>query len=836
MTSGSGLFVEVDRNIEQSLTFLTVDGDTSTEGSTSPDLILSSEVPTLNVNAPAFTAAVSTMTPVIITKNVDIGNERWKPNATITEENVNNISIAELPQPFIGTDGLYYWPTEVVNNYAQPVVVETVQNGGNVVNGHDGQLYPQQLTGPELANHAIQNDAVPKDIPPEELKRLIQLQFEYYFSRENLANDSYLVSQMDGDQYVSISTVAKFNQVRKLTSNMDLIVEALQESPYVQLDETNLKVRANMKRCIVILREIPESTPVEEVKALFIHPDCPKWVSFEFAHNDSWYVTFDCEEDAKKAYKYLREEVKNFHGRPLMARIKAKTLLSRTVYLPKSAPSTNMTVTTPTESTAQFTPTPQPITTFTVPPNAVFHQPQTFPFYATAAPVNGNPLLPGTWLAPRQFISPEVRPKNNYNKHNGHMSNRVSGQRPFYGSKPRHQFRGGYNKVPMYDRNGIIDNDDRQTNSQFRRGNVNAINFRKDDPRFVRNSNPPKKDYRGNLEESPRFQRLRERRTKDEPSKSPDTESDDISSTSELTLDLALENFPALPSPNSPNENSKSASSLKELATHALQIAQDKTSSDETSPTSHSDMSETSTDEQMSTSSITTDALLMTVSTSSAVSVAASTNAPKISYAQMAQKPNKTSHAKDVFENDKDLPELSTGEATKKNNSKNDSKNSGSGTPRSQRRSSKGSPRAQRGKTNQDNKTNSKPDKNIDNNSSNDTAVVTTSSVTVKETYASKFGKNTATKSAPTTQRSNGQKSQVSNANRSSQKINTTNLPPPRPLMSQIIKPPEGKLNEIANQEQNLLSGENGKSSEDVLVVTDAKDVSTESNKENVTN
>lgn len=153
------------------------------------------------------------MTPVIITKNVDIGNERWKPNATIIEENVNNISIAELPQPFIGTDGLYYWPTEVVNNYAQPVVVETVQNGGNVVNGHDGQLYPQQLTGPELANHAIQNDAVPKDIPPEELKRLIQLQFEYYFSRENLANDSYLVSQMDGDQYVSISTVAKFNQV-----------------------------------------------------------------------------------------------------------------------------------------------------------------------------------------------------------------------------------------------------------------------------------------------------------------------------------------------------------------------------------------------------------------------------------------------------------------------------------------------------------------------------------------------------------------------------------------------------------------------------------------------
>ena len=41
------------------------------------------------------------------------------------------------------------------------------------------------------------------------------------------------------------------------------------ESPYVQLDETEQKVRANIKRCIVILREIPESTP-KEVRCLEI--------------------------------------------------------------------------------------------------------------------------------------------------------------------------------------------------------------------------------------------------------------------------------------------------------------------------------------------------------------------------------------------------------------------------------------------------------------------------------------------------------------------------------------------------------------------------------------
>lgn len=131
-------------------------------------------------------------------------------------------------------------------------------------------------------------------------------------------------------------------------------------------------------------------------------------MSFEFAHNDSWYVTFNGEEDAKIAYRYLREEVQHFHGRPLMARIKAKTLLSRTVYLPKSAntsPSAIVTCTSPSGNGTQYS--QPPINTFAIPPNAVFHQTQSFPFYATTS-VNSNSIMPGTWLGPRLFIQQEV--------------------------------------------------------------------------------------------------------------------------------------------------------------------------------------------------------------------------------------------------------------------------------------------------------------------------------------------------------------------------------------------------------------------------------------------
>ena len=64
-------------------------------------------------------------------------------------------------------------------------------------------------------------------MPIESLKSMLQYQLEYYFSRENLAKDTYLLSQMDSDQYVLISTVASFDQIKRLTRNMDLIVSVL---------------------------------------------------------------------------------------------------------------------------------------------------------------------------------------------------------------------------------------------------------------------------------------------------------------------------------------------------------------------------------------------------------------------------------------------------------------------------------------------------------------------------------------------------------------------------------------------------------------------------------
>ncbi|XP_067931944.1 la-related protein Larp4B-like [Watersipora subatra] len=212
------------------------------------------------------------------------------------------------------------------------------------------------MTSPVGTDSVGVNVSPPMD--PAQIRGFLKHQVEYYFSRENLNHDTYLVSQMDSDQYVDISVIASFNQVKKLTSDINLLAEVMKESVNVQVDQTGKKVRPLHKRSMIILREIPDDTKKQELEEMLMHPDCPPFISCEYASSNCWYIDYETEEQAQKAYRYLRETVKKFKGEDIKARIKAKP---SAINMPLSRPDTGRADLTPNMTSTAETMRPQPM-------------------------------------------------------------------------------------------------------------------------------------------------------------------------------------------------------------------------------------------------------------------------------------------------------------------------------------------------------------------------------------------------------------------------------------------------------------------------------------------
>jgi hypothetical protein len=58
-------------------------------------------------------------------------------------------------------------------------------------------------------------------------------QVEYYFSRENLYQDAYLVGKMDAQHYVEVSVIADFKALKQLTTDQALILDTVKDSTKV---------------------------------------------------------------------------------------------------------------------------------------------------------------------------------------------------------------------------------------------------------------------------------------------------------------------------------------------------------------------------------------------------------------------------------------------------------------------------------------------------------------------------------------------------------------------------------------------------------------------------
>ncbi|WZZ10021.1 hypothetical protein YC2023_095942 [Brassica napus] len=85
--------------------------------------------------------------------------------------------------------------------------------------------------------------------PPLNIK--LQNQIHYYFSEENLIKDTYLRDQMDDQGFAPLHVIAGFRKVAELTDSIQEIVEALQGSPFVEVQGDRIRKRHNWQLWLI---------------------------------------------------------------------------------------------------------------------------------------------------------------------------------------------------------------------------------------------------------------------------------------------------------------------------------------------------------------------------------------------------------------------------------------------------------------------------------------------------------------------------------------------------------------------------------------------------------
>lgn len=120
-----------------------------------------------------------------------------------------------------------------------------------------------------------------------ELKAALVSQIEYIFSREYLSGDYSIVSQMNGDLFLSLPFVYELTHFKNLTTDTNAILEALQSSNKVVLDLAAQRVRPNFKlqRNTIILRDIP-SEYTEVVRFQITATSCFCSANVPFLHRE----------------------------------------------------------------------------------------------------------------------------------------------------------------------------------------------------------------------------------------------------------------------------------------------------------------------------------------------------------------------------------------------------------------------------------------------------------------------------------------------------------------------------------------------------------------------
>uniref|UniRef100_A0A3Q1B7X5 HTH La-type RNA-binding domain-containing protein n=1 Tax=Amphiprion ocellaris TaxID=80972 RepID=A0A3Q1B7X5_AMPOC len=107
------------------------------------------------------------------------------------------------------------------------------------------------------------------------LKEYIKRQIEYYFSLHNLERDFFLRRKMDAQGFLPISLIASFHRVQALTTDINLIMEALKSSTEVELVDDRVRCKSEPERWPILPAPTVVGSPRTDFSQLI---NCPEFV------------------------------------------------------------------------------------------------------------------------------------------------------------------------------------------------------------------------------------------------------------------------------------------------------------------------------------------------------------------------------------------------------------------------------------------------------------------------------------------------------------------------------------------------------------------------------
>lgn len=209
----------------------------------------------------------------------------------------------------------------------QPIVQNNPEFQSEDKHGNESLIEHQ-----DVSMTSVQNDLVPDEITAGQktrkprtkgLLRKLQDQLEFYFGDSNLLKDRFLKQKISDhpESYVSVDVIASFNRMKSLSSDRNLIIQAINKSQLLELSSDEKWVRRSIplpslpekeidSRTIYV-ENLPAGIQHEKLKRLFKPFGTVTYVSLprhklSSAVKGFAFIEFSSSEEAEKAVQHFK--------------------------------------------------------------------------------------------------------------------------------------------------------------------------------------------------------------------------------------------------------------------------------------------------------------------------------------------------------------------------------------------------------------------------------------------------------------------------------------------------------------------------------------------------